>query len=228
MTKISNANHRPLSKIAADIAMDWKKMGVAALPYVMAMRNLNHPWERYIAEDGYAIVSGFLANAQSWRGPVAKRIKEELKNILEIVPPVADVVEFKRPATKTPTTGEEWIIDVYNCDPGYLKDKARMQEMMNGIAMNTGLVIVGNPQWKKFHEPGAGVTGLYLLSESHLTIHTYPEHGFAAINLYTCRLGLKVRTEEFADKLIGYMGHDARIETKNIRRGGGLASGDAP
>jgi S-adenosylmethionine decarboxylase len=37
-----------------------------------------------------------------------------------------------------------------------------------------------------FPEPG-GVTGVALLSESHLAIHTFPELGFAALNVYSCR-----------------------------------------
>ena len=40
--------------------------------------------------------------------------------------------------------------------------------------------------WHQFPEPG-GLTGLLLLSESHLTVHTFPECGVATFNLYCCR-----------------------------------------
>jgi S-adenosylmethionine decarboxylase len=46
--------------------------------------------------------------------------------------------------------------------------------------------VLGEPQWHKFPSPG-GVTGLYLLTESHLACHTYPERGLATFNLYCCR-----------------------------------------
>jgi S-adenosylmethionine decarboxylase len=47
------------------------------------------------------------------------------------------------------------------------------------------VAVVGKPLWHQF--PGAGgVTGLYLLSESHLACHTYPEFGAATFNLYCC------------------------------------------
>ena len=55
------------------------------------------------------------------------------------------------------------------------------------LIVTMGLKVVGQPQWHVFPEPG-GITGLTLLAESHLTIHTFPEHGFAALNVYCCRV----------------------------------------
>ncbi len=48
------------------------------------------------------------------------------------------------------------------------------------------LKVVGEPQWHQFAAPG-GVTGLYLLTESHLAVHTFPELGLITLNLYCCR-----------------------------------------
>jgi S-adenosylmethionine decarboxylase len=53
------------------------------------------------------------------------------------------------------------------------------------IIADLGLTVVGDPNWCQFPPPG-GVTGLFLLSESHLACHTYPEHGVATFNLYCC------------------------------------------
>ena len=52
--------------------------------------------------------------------------------------------------------------------------------------MELNLQVVGEMLWQQFPEPG-GVTGLALLSESHLACHTYPEYGVATFNLYCCR-----------------------------------------
>ena len=49
-----------------------------------------------------------------------------------------------------------------------------------------GLRPVAQPLWHVFPAP-AGITGLCLLTESHITIHTFPETGLATINLYCCR-----------------------------------------
>jgi S-adenosylmethionine decarboxylase len=84
------------------------------------------------------------------------------------------------------TTGTEWLIDAHGCAPERLRDAARLRALLDDVVARLGLKVLGSPQWHTFPGEG-GVTGLYLLSESHLTVHTYPEHGFAALNLYCCR-----------------------------------------
>lgn len=70
---------RPLYEIAADIREDWTRPYFGAVPYIEALDCLDTVDGRYIYEDGRTIVLYFLANAGSWRGPVARRIKAELK-----------------------------------------------------------------------------------------------------------------------------------------------------
>jgi S-adenosylmethionine decarboxylase len=54
------------------------------------------------------------------------------------------------------------------------------------IVNENDLTVVGAPLWHQFPPPG-GVTVLFLLRESHLTCHTFPEFGAATFNLYCCR-----------------------------------------
>ena len=54
----------------------------AARPYLEAMACIETPDDRYGYESGRSIVTYFLANASTWRGPDAKRIKAELKKLL--------------------------------------------------------------------------------------------------------------------------------------------------
>lgn len=75
--------HRPLYIIAADIRANWAKPHFAAFPYIYAMRSLNQITEPYGLDSGVSIVAYFLANAQTWRGPEARRIKAELREILK-------------------------------------------------------------------------------------------------------------------------------------------------
>ena len=81
----------------------------------------------------------------------------------------------------------EWLIDAHRCDPQALADLSKMQSVCDRAVRELGLHVVGEPRWHQFPPPG-GVTGLYLLSESHLSCHTFPEHGLATFNLYCCRL----------------------------------------
>lgn len=75
--------HRPLYIIASDIRANWPKPYFGALPYIFALRHLNQITEPYGLDSGVSIVAYFLANAQTWRGEHARRIKQELREILK-------------------------------------------------------------------------------------------------------------------------------------------------
>ena len=84
------------------------------------------------------------------------------------------------------TLGTEWLIDASGCDADALADVDRLRAVFARVIDDLDLNVVGEIAWAKFSEPG-GVSGLALLSESHLTCHTYPEFGAATFNLYCCR-----------------------------------------
>ena len=73
---------RPIYEIARDIRSNWPKVNYAAAPYLAAMRDLNMITDKYVWDTGASVVRYFLANASTWRGPEAKRIKAELKAML--------------------------------------------------------------------------------------------------------------------------------------------------
>src|SRR5215471_7979795 len=83
--------------------------------------------------------------------------------------------------------GTDWLVDAEGCDQAALRDAATMRRLMDRIVAELDLRVVGEGRWHAFPAPGAGVTGLYLLTESHLACHTYPEDGIATFNLYCCR-----------------------------------------
>ena len=82
--------------------------------------------------------------------------------------------------------GTEWLIDAEGCDPDTLRDEPALRRLCAAIVADLDLRVVGEPAWHQFPWPG-GVTGLFLLTESHLACHTYPEFGVATFNLYCCR-----------------------------------------
>ena len=73
---------KPL-EIATVIRNDWKKPYFGAVPYIDAMSNMSSFNESYGWDSAHSIISYFLANAATWRGPVAREIKKELNSILK-------------------------------------------------------------------------------------------------------------------------------------------------
>ena len=76
---------RTFAEIAKDIRNNWNKVNYAAEPYLEAMECLHHsdPFKLYGYETAESIVLYFLANASTFRGQEARRIKAELKAMLK-------------------------------------------------------------------------------------------------------------------------------------------------
>lgn len=94
------------------------------------------------------------------------------------------------------SNGRHLILDLYDCDKELLDDYdtlAKLLETALRMAGATILKVVG----EKFQPQG--VTLLFLLAESHASIHTWPELGYCAVDLYTC--GEKTETHKAADFL---------------------------
>jgi len=98
--------------------------------------------------------------------------------------------------------GTEWIIDAGNCDAETLRDLEKVRAVFTRVIEDLGLKTVGEENWHKFGGEG-GVTGLIMLSESHLTCHTYPEHAVATFNLYCCRTRPEWDWEKNLQDMIG-------------------------
>jgi S-adenosylmethionine decarboxylase len=81
--------------------------------------------------------------------------------------------------------GSEWIVEAYGCDPVCLGAVASLRDVFDRIVDEVGLNPVGDSVWHQFPSPG-GVTGMQMLAESHLTVHTFPEHASACFNLFCC------------------------------------------
>jgi S-adenosylmethionine decarboxylase proenzyme len=79
--------------------------------------------------------------------------------------------------------GNHILVEFYGCDADRLNDTAFIENEMNKAAEICGATIVGS----NFHafEP-YGVSGVVVIAESHLTIHTWPEYQYAAVDLFTC------------------------------------------
>ena len=75
------------------------------------------------------------------------------------------------------------VVEYNECNTSKLNDKQYLENFLTQAAI-AGKFTVLKTAFHQF-EP-QGVTGVLLLSESHMSIHTWPEHGYAAVDLFTC------------------------------------------
>jgi S-adenosylmethionine decarboxylase len=114
--------------------------------------------------------------------------------------------------------GTEWLVDAEGCSSQLLRDLNTIKRVCDLVIADLDLRVVGRPMWHQFPMPG-GVTGLVLLTESHLACHTYPESGVATFNLYCCRLRPEWPWEERLGEMLGA----SRVTVCSLMRGGILA-----
>lgn len=74
---------RQINLIAAEIYQDWKSPNFGAIPYLDAMLNLQSVDDYYGLDTAKSVILYFLANAGTWRGEVARRVKLELKGLVK-------------------------------------------------------------------------------------------------------------------------------------------------
>lgn len=74
---------RKLYEIAREIRADWKNIYFGAKPYLDAMGSLESIDDRYGFDSAETIVRYFIANAGTWKGETARRVKAELRSLLK-------------------------------------------------------------------------------------------------------------------------------------------------
>lgn len=82
--------------------------------------------------------------------------------------------------------GVEWVVDASGCTPERLRDRARIEAFLRELMESLRLTAAAPPVVHVFPGEG-GVTAMVLLTESHLAIHTFPEHAALTVNLYCCK-----------------------------------------
>ena len=92
-------------------------------------------------------------------------------------------------------------MELEDCDEEVLNDFETLKETMLVAATEAGATIMG----ESFHRFSPhGISGVVVIAESHLFIHTWPEYGYAAADIFTC--GTSVQPEKAAQTLIRKLG----------------------
>jgi S-adenosylmethionine decarboxylase len=81
------------------------------------------------------------------------------------------------------TLGRHVIAELDGCDEAVLRDPGTIRGHLVDAARKAGATVLAR---ETFEFEGGGVSGFVLLAESHISIHTWPEHHYAAIDIYTC------------------------------------------
>ena len=89
------------------------------------------------------------------------------------------------PADVDGVGGVEWVLEAFGCDAARLRDARALGALVDEMVATLALRPVAPAQWHQFPGP-AGITGLVLLAESHLAVHTFPEHASLCLNLFCC------------------------------------------
>ncbi|MFC1925214.1 adenosylmethionine decarboxylase [Chloroflexota bacterium] len=107
------------------------------------------------------------------------------------------VVIFKRREGDLDALGRHILLELKDCNREVLNNLDLIQNVMISAAEEAGATILE----KHFHHfSPQGVSGAIIIAESHLAVHTWPEYGYAALDIFTC--GDSVKPEVAVEKLI--------------------------
>ena len=105
------------------------------------------------------------------------------------------------------------IVELYDCDEEILKSSKQIKEIFLEAAEAGKATIVES--WFHNFSP-YGVTGVLVIAESHMSIHTWHEHKYCAIDIFSC--SEKLNNQEIVDHLTEKLKSKKRV-VKNIKRG---------
>ena len=97
--------------------------------------------------------------------------------------------------------GKQLLLELKNCGEGILNDLGFIKEALLTAAIESGATVLE----ESFHRfSPQGISGVVVIAESHLCIHTWPEYDYAAVDIFTC--GTTVHPEKAAQIIIEKLG----------------------
>lgn len=109
--------------------------------------------------------------------------------------------------------GRHCIVEYYGCPQSVMDDLELIENAMTGAAREMGATIVAS-EFHRFNPHG--ISGMVIISESHLSIHTWPEYGYAAVDIFTCG---EVIDPWLAHRLLRAAFQSERDSVTELRRG---------
>lgn len=121
---------------------------------------------------------------------------------------------------KTISFGIHFLLDIYGADKNSLNDETMLKHLLITLPAELGMHTICDPVVLKVgaqnrKDPG-GVSGFVMIAESHISFHTFPNRGFATIDVYTCHDELDT---EKLEKIFKNFFKYSDCETKIMKRG---------
>lgn len=110
------------------------------------------------------------------------------------------------------TEGTHFIVEAAGCSKEIISDPKRIEQIFTNAAKRANMTVKAS-HFFRFNP--AGVSGAVIVAESHISIHTWPEEGYAAIDVYTCGKSDPERAVDYILKEIGAK----HAHVSEIRRG---------
>jgi S-adenosylmethionine decarboxylase len=111
------------------------------------------------------------------------------------------------------TLCDHMLVEFYDCNPARIQRSEEVRETLLAAAREARATLVTDV----FHTFSPyGVSGVVVIAESHITIHTWPEHGYAAVDIFSCDPRLD---RALIRDCIRRQFEAGRVSTRNIKRG---------
>lgn len=85
--------------------------------------------------------------------------------------------------------GPHLTLELYDCDNNSLADKDTMYKLLDTLPTKMGMTKITDPSilhYSGIHPEDEGLTGIVIIAESHISIHTFAKKGFAAVDVFSC------------------------------------------
>ncbi|MCP3954739.1 MAG: adenosylmethionine decarboxylase [Desulfobacterales bacterium] len=120
---------------------------------------------------------------------------------------------YKRSGGSRFALARQITIEYYNCDERPLLDKGYLEKAMLTAAEESGATIVSS-SFNSFAPQG--ISGVVIIAESHFTVHAWPEHNYAAVDMFTCG---DIDLDKAVDSLQAALGADRTVISADLNRG---------
>jgi S-adenosylmethionine decarboxylase len=115
--------------------------------------------------------------------------------------------------------GTQVVLDLYECETGHLDDIAWVKKTLVEAARAAGATVVETV----FHKfAPCGISGVVVIAESHLAIHIWPEHRYAAVDVFTCGENVQM---DVATALLAREFRSKRPVQRRFTRGDDVSAG---